>query len=171
MVRQDSAASEITPRTLAQVLVEAGQHTIVNLRAAKMQAKHITTMGLISFVAAAMLAAPTRAEVATETATLGDYNVTMYVQPFLTDEDLGILRMVLTSQDALALFVPQANGFAAMAASPDDGFIKDGVPSASVVALGGLPDSASAAANAVDGCQKAKQGAADCVVILEIAPK
>ena len=136
-----------------------------------MQAKHFTTLGLTTFAAAAMLAAPVRAEVATETATLGEYNVTMHVQPFLTEDDLSILRLVLTSQDALALFVPQANGFAAMAASPDDGFVKDGVPSASVVALGGLPDAATAAANAVDGCQKAKQGAADCVVILEIAPK
>ena len=136
-----------------------------------MQAKHITTLGLSTFVAAAMLAAPARAQVATETASLGEYNVTMHVQPFLTEDDLSILRLVLTSQDALALFVPEPNGFAAMAASPDDGFVKDGVPAASVVALGGLPDAATAAANAVDGCQKAKQGAADCVVILEIAPK
>jgi hypothetical protein len=136
-----------------------------------MQANRMTTLGLTTLVAATMMAAPARAEVVTETATLGEYNVTMYVQPFLTEDDLSILRLVLTSQDALALFVPQANGFAAMAASPDDGFVKDGVPSASVVALGGLPDAATAAANAVDGCQKAKQGAADCVVILEIAPK
>ena len=136
-----------------------------------MQAKYITTLGLTTFAAAVMLGAPTRAEVATETATLGEFNVTMYVQPFLTEEDLAILRMVLTSQDALALFVPEPNGFAAMAASPDDGFVKDGVPSVSVVALGGLPDAATASADAVEGCQKAKQGTADCVVILEIAPK
>jgi hypothetical protein len=136
-----------------------------------MQAKHMTPFAITALVAATMLAAPARAEVAKETATLGDYTVTMYVQPFLTEEDLGILRMVLTSQEALALFVPQANGFAAMAASPDDGFVKEGVPASSVVALAGLPDAATAAANAVDGCQKAKQGAADCVVILEIAPK
>ena len=136
-----------------------------------MQATQITKTILATLAASAFFSTAARAEVAAETATLGDYSITLHLHPFLTEEDLTILRLVQSSQEALELFVPQADGFAAMAASPDDGFIKDGAPVASVVALGGLPDAATAAANAIEGCQKAKTGAADCVLILEIAPK
>ncbi len=136
-----------------------------------MQATQLIKTAFAALAVSAAFAAVARAEVATEVAVLGDYTITLHVQPFLTEEDLTILRLVQSSQDALALFVPQADGFAAMAASPDDGFVKDGVPAASVAALGGLADAATAAANATDACQKAKQGAADCVLILEIAPK
>lgn len=135
-----------------------------------MQATPLIKSTLAALVLGASFTAPARAEVAKETATLGDYTITLHLHPFLTEEDLTILRLVQTSKDALALFVPQADGFAAMAASPDEGFIKNGAPVASVVALGGLPDAATAAQNAVDGCNAAKSAAADCVVILEIAP-
>lgn len=136
-----------------------------------MQVARIAGLGWASLALMASLALPASAEVPIETATLGEFSVTLHVQPFLTEEDLILLRLVQSSQEALELFVPQAGGFAAMAASPDDGFVKDGIPAASAVALGGLPDAATAAANAIEGCQKAKTGAADCVLILEIAPK
>lgn len=138
-----------------------------------MQGKHIFSMARAgAFFAALMtLSAPLHAEVATEVSTVGAYTITLYVQPFLTEEDLSILRMIATSQEALALFVPGAAGFSAMAASPDDGFIKDGAPVPSVVALGGLPDAAAAMAGAVSGCAAAASTKTACVPLLEIAPK
>jgi hypothetical protein len=138
-----------------------------------MQGKHIIGNARAGLICAAIaaLGAPLHAQVATEVSTVGDFAITVYVQPFLTEEDLSILRMIATSQEALALFVPDAAGFSAMAASPDDGFIKDGVPVASVVALGGLPDAATALANAAAACAAAASTETACVPLLEIAPK
>lgn len=138
-----------------------------------MQGKHIMKIARAAIAGAALmsLGAPLSAQIATEVSTLGEYTITLHLHPFLNAQDLEILRMIATSSEALALFVPDAAGFSAMAASPDDGFIADGVPTASVVALGGLPDAATAAANATAGCKAASSAASDCVVILEIAPK
>ncbi|MDZ7905909.1 MAG: hypothetical protein U5N55_09190 [Cypionkella sp.] len=64
-------------------------------------------MGLATSFA---LTAPLHADVAQESAALGDYTVTLHLHPFLTDEDLTVLRFVSTSQDALALFLPSGFG-------------------------------------------------------------
>lgn len=138
-----------------------------------MQGKHIIGIARAGMFCAAFVAlsAPLHAQVATEVSTLGDFAITVHLQPFLTEEDLSVLRMIATSQEALALFMPDAAGFSAMAASPDDGFIKDGVPVASVVALGGLPDAATALANVTSGCAAAASTKTACVPLLEIAPK
>jgi hypothetical protein len=112
-----------------------------------------------------------QAQVATETMTLGDFSITLHLQPFLTEDDLGILRMIATSADALALFVPDAKGFSAMAASPDEGFVTGGMPAASVMAMGGLADAPTAARDAIAGCQKAAQTPTPCALLLEIAPQ
>jgi len=117
------------------------------------------------------MAAPATADVAMETATLGDYTIQLNLHPFLTEEDLSILRLVSSDMQYLSLFVPQANGHSAMAASPDEGFVKDGVPVASAVALGGLDSAETAAKNAIDACQKAAKTKTPCVVILQVAPK
>lgn len=114
---------------------------------------------------------PAAADVAQETAVLGDYQVTLHLHPFLSEEDLSILRLVASDAQYLALFVPQEQGYSALAVSPDEGFVKDGVPVASAVALGGLPDAAQAAQNATEACQKAAQTKTPCVVILEVAPQ
>lgn len=147
----------------------------LKMGAIKMQGKQTVAIGPIK---AAILAAlgfwaalsPAAAEVPRETANLGQFSVTLHVHPFLTEGDLGILRMIAASPDALALFMPDTAGYSAMAASPDDGFLQADQPAASVSALGGLPDAATAAQNAIDACQKASKSAASCVLLLEVAP-
>ena len=111
-------------------------------------------------------------EVKTEVAELGESSITLHLQPFLTEVELSTLRVVMTNPDALALFVPDASkGFAALAVSPDDGFLPDGAPAASAQALAGLPDAVTAAQDALAACDKLKTGEAACVLVLEIAPK
>jgi hypothetical protein len=108
--------------------------------------------------------------VPTEVSTLDGATVTVHLHPFLSEQELGLLRLVATNSDALAVFVPDPSGFAAMAVSPDDGFIREGVPVASAVALSALPDAATAARDAIAGCEAKRGGAAPCVVVLDISP-
>ena len=127
-----------------------------------------TTLAAVFMV----LAAPALAqEVATEQSTLGDTAITLYLQPFLDATELATLRMVASNKDALALFVPKAKGFAAMAVAPEEGFIKDGAPVASAKALSDLPDAAAAATAALDACNSARSTTSPCVLLLEIGPK
>ena len=109
-------------------------------------------------------------EVPVETATLGASAITLHLHPFLTEEETATLRLVAVNEQALSLFVPGNAGFAALAVSPKDGFIRDGALVVSAVALAGLPDQATASLKAVEACNAAKTGAADCVTVLEIAP-
>ena len=110
--------------------------------------------------------------VKTETGELGDSSITLHLQPFLTETEVSTLRVVMTNPDALAIFVPDSSkGFAALAVSPDDGFLPAGAPAASAQAIGGLPDQATAAKDALAACDKLRKGAAACVLVLEIAPK
>jgi hypothetical protein len=125
--------------------------------------------GAVVLMLAASIAAAQDA-VPTEVSTLDGATVTVHLQPFLSEQEIGLLRLVATNSDALAVFVPDRNGFAAMAVSPDDGFIRDGVPVASAVALSALPDAATAAANAIAACESKRSGAAPCVVVLDISP-
>ena len=84
--------------------------------------------------------------VKTEVAELGASRITLHQQPFLSDAELATLRVVMTNPDALAIFVPDASkGFAALAVSPDDGFLPAGAPAPSAQAIAGLPDQATAA--------------------------
>lgn len=117
-----------------------------------------------------MLTAALPALAAPETATLGGSQITLHPQPFLTDEELATLRLVLVNEQALMIFVPKTGGFAALAVSPDDGFIRGGKPVPSATALAELPDAASAAAEAVKACDAARKGKAPCVLVLEVAP-
>ena len=110
------------------------------------------------------------AEVATETTQLGDFTITLYLQDFLTADDLTTLRIVAKDKNALALFVPAGGGFAALAASPEDGFTKEGMPTTSASAISGLPDAATAATQAIAACQAASKAKTACVVLLEVAP-
>ncbi len=109
-----------------------------------------------------------------EEAVLGTARVTLYLHPFLTAEELATLRLVMTNEQALAIFVPQdkaaEGGFAAMAAAPGDGFVRDGKPAASATALAGFADSASAEAAAVQACDALRTGEPPCVVVLKVAP-
>ena len=110
------------------------------------------------------------ADVAREVTKLGGSKITFWVQPFLDDTELATLRLVATNKDALNLFVPSTKGYAAIALSPDDGFMKGGAPAASATAIADLPDAESAAAKALEGCNAARKGAAECVIVMEIGP-
>ena len=127
----------------------------------------VLTIAMAGILAAGAVQA---ADVPTETAVLGKSQVTLYLHDFLTDEEKATLRLVLSNEQALAIFVPENKGFAAMAASPDDGFIRGGHPVASAVALAGLPDAATAEAEALKACAAAKTGAAACVIVLKVTP-
>lgn len=110
-------------------------------------------------------------EVQVETGALGGSAIKLHVQPFLTPEELTTLRLVMTNEQALAIFVPDAaKGFASMAAAPDEGFIREGKPVASAVAIAGLASAAEAQDAALKGCEAARKGGAACVTVLEIAP-
>ena len=119
---------------------------------------------LLPFAALAQDAVPT------EVSTLDGATVTVHLQPFLSEQELVLLRLVATNSDALAVFVPDSSGFTALAVSPDDGFVRDGVPVSSAVALSAMPDAATAAAEAIAGCEAKRSGTAPCVVVLDISP-
>ncbi|PTE13788.1 hypothetical protein [Pseudogemmobacter blasticus] len=121
---------------------------------------------LVAVAGAAFAQAP----VPTETARLGKAQVTLHVQPFLTAQELATLRLVMTNESALEVFVPSKGGFAAMAVSPDEGFIREGVPVPSASALAGFADPAAAVAAALQACDGARKGKAPCVLVLEVGP-
>ena len=130
-------------------------------------------VGLVVGLGAVMAAAvcsPALAEVLTEVSRINGAKVTFYVHPFLDETELATLRLVATTEQALSLFVPSKTGFAAIALSPDDGFIKAGKPAASASAVAELPDAAQAATKALEMCNAARSGAADCVIVMEISP-
>jgi hypothetical protein len=112
-----------------------------------------------------------KAEVTKEVTTLGTSSVTLYPQPFLDATELATLRLVATNKEALALFVPSSAGYAALAAAPGEGFIKDNKPVASAIALSDLPDAATAAKNALAACDAARKSKEACVLLLEVGPK
>ncbi len=122
-------------------------------------------------VAAATAGGVVAGEVPVETGALNGATVVLHVYPFLDPSELATLRLVMTNAQALALFLPDNKGYAAIAVAPDEGFIRDGQPVASAVAMGGLPDAATAAAQAQAACdgKRAASGAA-CVVVLEVSP-
>ena len=112
--------------------------------------------------------------VPSETARLGEAEITLNLYDFLTEEELATLRLVMTNQQALEIFLPPgqggSGGHAALALSPDEGFIRDGQPVKSAVAMAGLPDARTARTEALKACEAARKGAAQCVVALTIAP-
>jgi hypothetical protein len=116
-------------------------------------------------------AAAAAEEVKVETTEAEGVEVKVYTYDFLSKDELTTLRLVATNADARALFVPEGDGFAALAVAPREGFIKGGQPVPSATAVAGLPDAAAAAAQAVDACNKAKSRGPDCVVVLEVAAK
>lgn len=111
-----------------------------------------------------------QSDVAVETGLNDGSAVRLYLHPFLTAEELATLRLVASNDQALSLFVTSRTGHAALAVSPEEGFVRDGKPVASAVALGNLPDGAAARTAALSACDKARTAASPCVVVLEVAP-
>lgn len=108
-------------------------------------------------------------EVEVETAELDGTLITLHLHPFLKEDEVAMLRMVAASKEALSLFVPEGEGFAALAVSPREGFIRDGVPVPSAQALGGAETAILAAEGAEAECTRLKKRGPDCVTILEVA--
>lgn len=153
----------------------------------------IAALALTGMLVAGVAVAQETAEVPVETAELGDNVVTLHLYPFLTEEELALLRLVATNEDALALFVPQQDEaaeqdgaveqgevsepgrHAAMAVSPVEGVLRDGVPVPSAIAVGQLPDAETARASATEQCnaarEKQRKRDPECVVVLEVMPK
>ncbi len=107
----------------------------------------------------------------TEVKTLKGQKVTVHIQPFLNADELRMLRLVQTNKQALALFITSEGGYSAMAASPGDGLVRDGGFPASVIAIGDLPDAATAATAALDSCNAKRKSSEACVLVLEVGPK
>ena len=135
----------------------------------------IAAWAVAGLLVAGVAAAQETAEVPVETAELGDNVVTLHLYPFLTEEEVTLLRLVSTNADALALFVPEQGGFAAMAVSPVEGVVREGVPVPSAIAVGQLPDAETARTNATEQCnaarKKQRKRDPECVVVLEVMPK
>jgi hypothetical protein len=115
------------------------------------------------------LAGPALAEVPVETAKLKGQAITLHVHPFLTEYDMLALRLVMTNEQALDPFTA-SNGFAAVAAAPNEGFIVDGQYARSVAMGMGLASAEEASVEALRGCDEKRQGGAPCVVVLEVGP-
>ncbi|MFN4153618.1 MAG: hypothetical protein ACK4HF_03100 [Paracoccaceae bacterium] len=118
-----------------------------------------------------MLAGMAQAQtVPVETGVNGGSEVSLHLHPFLTPEELATLRLVASNDQALSLFVTSRTGHAALAVSPDEGFVRDGSPVPSAIALGDLPDAQAARTAALAACDKARKARLSCVVVLEVAP-
>jgi hypothetical protein len=128
-------------------------------------------MRALAILAMTMLPMPAAADLPpARTELVGAFQVTIHTYAFLTAEEVATLELVLTNEDALALFVPDEGGHAALAVAPDEGFLRDGTLVPSAVALAGLPDPGAAAEAARTACDAARDGGAPCIVVLEVAP-
>jgi hypothetical protein len=126
---------------------------------------------LLCAALAAPPAALAQATVKTEVLDPGNATVTLYLHPFLTEQEVTILRQVGSNAEAMRAFLGGVSGYAAIAASPAEGFFRDGRPVASAVALSQLPDATAARNGAVAACQAATRAAVPCVALLEVAPR
>jgi len=112
-------------------------------------------------------------DVKVEVSVLDASQVSLHLYPFLKDEDLRTLRLVATNRDALSVFVPSkdASHFAALALAPSDGFLQDGAPAETAIALSDFPDAQAAAVATLAACDAKRDPATDpCVVVLEVGP-
>lgn len=131
-------------------------------------------MTRFAFVIAAGLAVAGVAQaqqVPVEVHTLGKQQVKVHQHAWLTAEEVATLKLVATNEQALALFVTRPGRHAAIAVAPAEGFIRNGQPVASAVAISDLPNAPAARVAALEGCEKAKSKGAACVVVLEVAPR
>ncbi|MGQ0611897.1 MAG: hypothetical protein ACT4N9_12425 [Paracoccaceae bacterium] len=125
---------------------------------------------VVAILAGVTLGGAARAEVPVEVSTIDGTQVTIHLHDFLSAQELGVLRLVGGNSQMLQAFMQGATGYGAMALSPDDGYIRGGLPSGSASARMGLADAQAAAAAALEACNAARTGAAECVVVLELGP-
>lgn len=109
-------------------------------------------------------------DVPVETSTLGKQSISVSIHPFLSAEELTVLRLVAVNDDALKLFVTRPGRFSAIAVAPAEGLIRDGKPIDSAKAISDLPSARRARQAALTECNSAKTKGPDCVIVLEVAP-
>lgn len=97
--------------------------------------------------------------------------VTVMPHNFLSSEELMTLRLIGQNSDALALFVPEGGGFAALAVAPAEGLVRAGMPVESAIAISGLPSLAAARNEALAECNSLRSGGPACEIVLEVAPR
>ncbi len=131
------------------------------------RSRAVCAMALMASVA---LALPAVAEVPTEVTSLSGSQVTLHLHPFLTEDELATLRLVATNEQALSLFVTSRKGNAALAISESDGFIRDGQPAKSAIALADFESPEAARDATISGCDAVRKGKSGCVVVLEVGP-
>lgn len=110
-------------------------------------------------------------DVMTEVYHLGEFEVRVLLHSFLTEDEMTTLRAVGQSQEALGLFVSEGPGYAALAVAPDEGFMRNGLPVESAIALSGLDTLSEARRAANAACNSARTSSAACVTVLAISPR
>lgn len=125
---------------------------------------------VVAMLAGVTLAGAARAEVPVEVTIIDGTQVTIHLHDFLSEQEMGVFRLIGSNSQMLQAFMQGATGYGAMALSPDDGYIRGGLPSGSASARMGLADAQAAAASALEMCNAARTGAAECVVVLELGP-
>ena len=126
--------------------------------------------GIVALAALGWAGLAAAQDVGVEAYQLDGIEVRVNVHPFLTEDELLTLRLVGQNREALDLFVTETSGFSALAVAPDEGFVRDGMPVTSAVALSGLDSLQSAQTAALEACDTVRSGGAPCVVVLEVAP-
>ena len=129
------------------------------------------SIGLAAGLALASAGVASAQDLQSERYQLDGVEVTVVAHPFLTEDEIMTLRLVGQNRDALALFVPEGPGYAALAIAPDEGFARNGVPADSAIAISGLQDIETARISALEACDAARETAQDCVIALEVAPR
>ncbi len=124
---------------------------------------------VLALIAAFTSSAAAAQDVAVETTEVEGTVVRLHVHDFLKKDELEVLRMVATNADARGFFVPEGDGFAALAVAPREGFVRRGQPVPSATAVAGAETAEVAAAQATETCNAARKRGPDCVVVLEVA--
>ena len=128
--------------------------------------------GLLAVLAGGLAAAPLAAQdSASRVFQHAQAQVTLHLHPGLSDEDRMLLEVLAGSPESLDLLLGQHGGHAAVALAPAEGMVRGGTPTDSASALGGLPDAATARAEALSMCNAARGAGPECVVVLEVAPR
>ena len=100
--------------------------------------RFLASMAMGAAAGIALAGAVQAGVVPSETARLGNAEITLKLYDFLTPEELTTLRLVMTNQQALEIFLPSGQGgHAALAVSPDAGFIREGKAGAAAGAVAG----------------------------------
>ncbi len=131
----------------------------------------IAKTGLVCGLAMVLASGAPAQQIQSEQYQLDGVLVTILPHDFLSEEELMTLRLVGQNRDALSIFLPQGDGFAALAVAPNEGFVRAGQPVDSAHIMAGLPDVSAARAAALAECNGARSGGPACEIVLEVAPR